>query len=130
MVNTINYSELAQEVKTRAEVLPETAIDHKEITSAILREQAQVIAPTYQPQPMVVPQQKADTQQTNLPTYSKDTPLEIKNVVENLIKLTLEKGLNDGITAALACNDPFLLDLYHDSLTDKLVSEMKARKML
>ena len=49
--------------------------------------------------------------------------------VERLIKLTLEKGLASGVNFAQK-EDPYILDLYHDSLADKMLEEMKSRKLI
>ena len=103
-------------------------ISHKEIVSNILAEkgvqpQPQVSSPVVSSQPT----QKQDD--SVLPAYAKKEDPSIKNKVEHLVTLTLQKGLDEGIGFAKK-EDPFVIDAYHDSLSDVLIDEMKKRKLI
>ncbi len=95
----------------------------KELIKAVLRpaiKQAAVQQQALQPQ---------DTQSTALPDYLKDFPVEIKLQIEQLIDLTFHQGIEKVINRALRAS-PFILDAFHDTLTDKLYEEMKKRNLL
>lgn len=126
IVHNINYHELAQEVKERKEQAPEAS--HKEIVSTILAEKG-VQAKFQVPSPIVPAQPSQKEDDSVLPKYARGENPNIKNVVEHLVTLTLQKGLEEGIAYARK-EDPFVLDAYHDSLTDVLLEELKKRKLL
>ena len=64
-----------------------------------------------------------------LPNYLKDSPLEIKLQVEKLIDAFFHQGIEKTIKEAQKNND-FVLDAFHDALTDKLHEELKKRKLI
>lgn len=64
-----------------------------------------------------------------LPDYLKDSPQEIKLKVEQLIDLTFHHGIEKAASEARKSN-PFILDAYHDALTDKLYEELKSRGLI
>ena len=64
-----------------------------------------------------------------LPEYLKEIPEEIKIKVKDLINEVFNKGLVKTVQEA-AKADPFVLDAFHDALTDKLFEELKARKII
>ena len=126
IVHNINYHELAQEVKERKEQAPEAS--HKEIVSTILMERG-IQAKPQAPSPIIPFQSNQKEDDSVLPAYAKKEDPSIKNKVEHLITLTLQKGLEEGIGFAKK-EDPFVIDTYHDALTDILVEEMKKRKLI
>ena len=126
IVHNINYLELAQEVKNKKEQSPD--ISHKEIVSNILAEKG--VQPQPQASPVIASSQPVKKQDDSvLPDYAKKEDPAIKNKVEHLVTLTLQKGLDEGIGFAKK-EDPFVIDAYHDSLSDVLVDEMKKRKLI
>lgn len=65
-----------------------------------------------------------------LPDYLKDYPDdEIKNRVEKLIEMVFNEGLEKAIKEAVKAGG-FILDAFHDSLTDKLYDEIKKRNLI
>ena len=64
-----------------------------------------------------------------LPNYLKDSPLEIKLQVEKLIDAFLHQGIKKTIKEAQK-GGGFVLDAFHDALTDKLHEELKKRKLI
>ncbi len=64
-----------------------------------------------------------------LPDYLKDFPTETKLQVEQLIDLTFHQGIEKVINRALRAS-PFILDAFHDALTDKFYEELKKRKLI
>ncbi|MDP3947849.1 MAG: hypothetical protein Q8Q41_04145 [bacterium] len=61
-----------------------------------------------------------------LPAYMKGEPAEIKLVVEELLELSLHKGIERGLKEARKAS-PFILDAFHDALVDKLYPELQKR---
>jgi hypothetical protein len=49
---------------------------------------------------------------------------EIRAKVQSLVDLAFEKGLAKAIDEAKASRDPFLIDKFHDTLTDELRQEL------
>ncbi len=79
-------------------------------------------------QPAVNNQQSIASSQI-LPDYLKDFPTETKLQVEQLIDLTFHQGIEKVINRALRAS-PFILDAFHDALTDKFHEELKKRKLI
>ncbi len=127
IIHNINYPELAQEVKERKEKAPE--VSHKEIVSTIIAEKRTQFQPTPQAPSPIAPQPQAADKPGVLPAYAQKEDPAVKNVIEHLVTLTLQKGIDEGITYAQK-EDPFILDTYHDALSDVLLDEMKKRKLL
>lgn len=69
------------------------------------------------------------TEKTFLPDYMKNLPAETKLQVEQLIDLTIHQGIEKVIKRAQRAS-PFILDAFHDALTDKLHEELKKRKLI
>lgn len=65
----------------------------------------------------------------DLPNYLKDSSGEEKIRVESLVSMALEKGLDRAAKEARQ-STPFILDAFHDALTDKLYEELKNRKII
>ncbi|MEK9168589.1 MAG: hypothetical protein AAB698_02200 [Patescibacteria group bacterium] len=64
-----------------------------------------------------------------LPDYLKDSPVEIKLQVEKLIDAFFHQGIKKTIKEAQK-GGGFVLDAFHDALTDKLHEELKKRKLI
>ena len=64
-----------------------------------------------------------------LPDYLKDLSAETKLQVEQLIDLTFHQGIKKVVARARRAN-PFILDAFHDALTDKLYEELKSRNLI
>lgn len=66
-----------------------------------------------------------------LPDYFKnsDSPAEIKAQVEKLIDLVFHRGIIRAAKEARKSSG-FVLDVFHDALTDKLYEELKKRKLI
>jgi len=130
-MDTINYTEIAQEVKEKQKEQP---LEHKEAVISVLQEKTRQQLPSYQPQPIQpihIPQQVEikPNQDTNLPEYATNAPAEAKTRTQKLIETTLEKGLHEGISDA-SHEDPFIIDMYHDALAEHIVEQLKEKGML
>jgi len=68
-------------------------------------------------------------QTTILPNYLINDPDEIKINVEKLIDMTFHRGVEKTVEEAQKFG-PYVLDAYHDALTDKLYEELKKRGIL
>ena len=120
----INYEQLAQEVKERKESSPEfQSASHKEVLSNMLREHRPTAQHTDDNQSSVISNQSSDSSD-GLASYAKDAPQDAKQKTESLIQHTFEHGLREGIAKA-AKEDPYILDLYHDTLTEQLYQQLK-----
>ena len=64
-----------------------------------------------------------------LPAYLKKESPEIKLKVEELLDLTLHRGIDKVVEEARQYG-PFVLDAYHDALTTKLYGELKNRGLI
>jgi len=76
-------------------------------------------------QPMTQPMSQSQI----LPDYLKDAPLEIKLRVEELVDSLFHQGIEKVVSRARRAS-PFILDAFHDALTDKLYEELKRRKLI
>ena len=56
----------------------------------------------------------------------KGEPAETKLAVEELLELSLHKGIEQGLKEARKAG-PFMLDAFHDALIDKLYPELQKR---
>jgi hypothetical protein len=126
-IHNINYPELAQEVIAKKEISPE--VSPKEIISDILAKRGTRQPKESVPQPLNEGATPAKPVTSNLPKYADAQDPAVKSTVEHLITLTLHEGLDKGIEFARK-EDPFVLDLYHDSLTDTLHEELIKRKLI
>ncbi len=64
-----------------------------------------------------------------LPDYLKDSSPEIKLQVEKFVHLVFHQGIEKTAAQASQSGD-FILDAFHDALTDKLYEELRKRKMI
>ncbi|MCR4323026.1 MAG: hypothetical protein NUV61_02975 [Candidatus Azambacteria bacterium] len=64
------------------------------------------------------------------PLLSEDAQKELQEKLQHLVDLAFEKGLVVAIDEARKLNDPYLLDAFHDMLTDKLYQELVAQHKL
>jgi hypothetical protein len=136
-MDQINYEELAKEVIRQQETQKQeqTPQNHKEAVISVLRERTAIHqqlpiqqAPGSQQTTKTInatPNQK----ETNLPKYAQSASPEAKQEVENLITLTLQKGLMHGVEQA-AKADPFVIDMYHDALAEHIVAQMKEKGLI
>lgn len=69
------------------------------------------------------------TEETILPDYLKDSPAEIKLQVEKLVDAVFHQGIEKTVKEANRAG-AFVLDTFHDALTDKLYEELKKRKLI
>ncbi len=92
----------------------------------ILKQILHPLVKTPAPLPQANSKPQADL---NLPAYLKDSPEEIKQRVEYLISETFKKGIERTANDAQKFG-PFILDAYHDALTDKLYEELQRRKII
>ncbi len=116
---------LAKEIAEKKN-LPE----HKSLSDRELIKQA--LHPIIQQavvQSQVAASQPSAIQSDILPDYLQDSPSDIKIQVEELIGLTLRQGVEKAVKTAVKSN-AFVLDAFHDALTDKLHEELKKRGII
>lgn len=64
-----------------------------------------------------------------LPKYTSDAPEDIKDKVKKLVEITFKKGLDKGMRLARK-ESPYVVDIYHDTLSDKLIYMLKEKKII
>ncbi len=74
-------------------------------------------------------QNASNAEETVLPDYLKNSPAETKLQVEKLVESVFSDGLEKTVKKAVLSN-AFVLDAFHDALTDKLYDELKTRKLI
>lgn len=127
--HNINYQEIAQAIQQKREQSPEFKnLSDKEIIGKVLNEHIERAVPAKAPNaPMPATQSQSDD--SNLPNYAASADFVTKKRVEELINLTLEKGIVDGVKH-VKNQDPYIIDLYHDAMVEKLHDEMKKRNLI
>jgi len=132
MNNPINYEELAQAVQMKKESAPEfRAMEEGELLSHVVRERTGLGGVTTPPASHKDAQSTTTTlpEDSMLPSYAAEFSQEEKKVLENLVSLTLEKGIAAGIQEVKK-DDPFFIDAYHDMLAQRLGEELRQRHLL
>lgn len=65
-----------------------------------------------------------------LPSYLGDnTPKEIEEAVQKLVKIAIDDGLQKAVAAAKQ-SPPFIEDVFHDTLAEHLLPELKKRRVI
>ena len=80
-------------------------------------------------EPQIAATQPSPTQSNVLPNYLQNSSTDVKIEVEKLIDLTLHQGVEKAAKIASKSN-AFVLDAFHDALTDKMYEELKKRKLI
>jgi len=93
----------------------------KEILRQVVGERIQQQAPQYQPAP-IKPQRDDATQSYADP--------DLKDKVQELVNLSFNKSLEEGIKEATKSNNFALIDAFHDVLVDQLYDTLLERKKL
>jgi hypothetical protein len=116
---------LSREIKEKKELLENKGVSNKELLKQTL---GPIVKQTGRIQPTQTNIQPADDNKF-LSDYLKDAPADVKIKVEKLIDSAFRHGLSGAVNEARRF-DPFILDAFHDTLTDKLYDELKKRGLL
>ncbi|MDP3015088.1 MAG: hypothetical protein Q8N28_01600 [bacterium] len=117
---------LSKEIAEKRNLLEHKNLSERELIKKSLEPMIRQI-PVNNLQPTTDDQQQISNQV--LPNYLKDSPLEIKLQVEKLIYLAFHHGIIK-VAKEAQKNGGFVLDAFHDALTDKLHEELKKRKLI
>jgi len=134
-MDQFNHNIIEQDIKRLSQEIAEkrNLAEYKELSEKELIKQTlePIIKPAAsgQQQPPAIVKASATDEQAILPDYLKDSPNEIKIQVEKLVDAVFHQGINKTIKEAQKAG-PFILDAFHDALTDKLYEELKTRKYL
>ena len=138
MVKVQNFSEsldksldrLGAEVSKKVESpeFKEAPIEH------VVKESLRTLSVSATPPAAAVPAEKPRDQDPRarfLPSYLSDDAgdAEVKVVVENLVTLAFQSGVERAIAEAKRY-PPFVEDAFHDALTEKLVPELRKRGII
>lgn len=111
---------LSQEIHRRQESTPTPEISQREILKTVIGEKIQS-----QPAPVA----PAAAQSSVLPQYLRQESPEVQMKIEELVQMTISKGIDASIEEAKKYG-PFILDALHDTLTSKIYDELKSRKLI
>ena len=111
---------LSQEILRRQEKTPSPEFSQREILKTVIQEKISA-------QPASTPTD--DAQSSVLPQYLQKESPEVRLKVEELVEMTLHKGIDASIAEAKKYG-PFILDALHDTLTSKIYEELKSRKLI
>ncbi|MEK7593334.1 MAG: hypothetical protein AAB464_01275 [Patescibacteria group bacterium] len=101
-------------------------LEYKKITERELIKRA--IQPMIKSNQPIQPA-SSGTQSQILPDYLASASDEIKFQIEELVDSLFHQGIKKVIKRAQRAS-PFILDAFHDALTDKLHEELKKRKLI
>ena len=131
-MDQFNHNTLEQDIKRLSREVKEkrNLPEHKELSERELIKQT--LQPLIRPRAPVAPSVAKPApliKETFLPDYLKDSPAEIKLQVEKLVDAVFHQGLEKTVKEANRAG-AFILDAFHDALTDKLYEELKQRKLI
>lgn len=61
---------------------------------------------------------------------SDDAHKQLQDKLQELVEIAFSRGLLEAIEEARSSNNPYLLDAFHDILTDKLHEELVKRRVI
>jgi len=132
-MDKFNHNIIEQDIKRLSHEIAEKKklLKYKELPEKELIKQAleSLVKQPYIQSAQQLAQSRKPTKKTFLPDYLKNSPDEIKLQVEKLVDLVFHRGVLKTIKEAQKAG-PFILDAFHDALTDKLYDELKKRKYL
>ena len=117
---------LGKEIREKQSLPEYKELSEKEILKQTI--QPLIKRPSVQ-QASLTAQPAKPAEETILPDYLKDSPAEIKLQVEKLVDTVFHRGVEKTIKEAKQLG-PFILDAFHDALTDKLYDELKKRNLI
>ncbi len=134
-MDQFNYNIIEKDIERLSKEIAEkrNLLEHKNLSERELIKKS--LEPMIRQQPPVsnqqsdVSDQSSDINSQILPNYLKDSPLEIKLQVEKLIDSVFHRGIIK-VAKEAQKNGDFVLDAFHDALTDKLHEELKKRKLI
>ncbi|MCL5004423.1 MAG: hypothetical protein M1170_00545 [Patescibacteria group bacterium] len=105
-------------------------LEHKDLSDReLVKQTLHPIIKQTAVQPQAAASQPSSAQSSVLPDYLQDSSTDVKLQVEELIDLTLHQGIEKAVKAAGKTN-AFVLDAFHDALTDKLHGILKQKGIL
>lgn len=116
-----DIEKLSKEIGEKKNLLEYKKITERELIKQTLRPMIKSSQPTQS-----IP---SGTQSQILPDYLASASDEIKFQIEELVDLLFHQGIEKVIKRAQRAS-PFVLDAFHDALTDKLHEELKKRKLI
>lgn len=134
-INNINLHEISQEIAKRKESNVEAQdFSDKETLKRMIKEKHEELGGSVEVEKNAIElgnkeEAKENKPDNHMPDYAKEIDEEPRKRVENLIGITLEKGLSQGLKQAQK-EEPYIIDLYHDALVDKLLCELKEKNLL
>ncbi len=122
---------LGQEVKEKRDLPEHKELSEKELVKRTLQPMVKQATPINPPANGQGDDKKKEIIEAEnvLPNYLKDSSDEIKDRVERLVEMVFNQGLEKAVREAVKAGG-FILDAFHDALTDKLYDELKKRKLI
>ena len=132
-MDKFNHNIIEQDIKRLSQEIAEKKklLEYKEVPEKELIKQTiePLVKQSYIQSSQQLAQARKAAKKTTLPDYLKDSPDKIKLQVEKLVDSVFHQGISKTIKEAQKAG-PFILDAFHDALTDKLYDELKKRKYL
>ncbi len=117
---------LSKEIADKRQLLEHRDLSERDIIKKIIQP---IIKNQITDQQQTASGQQSVIQSQSLPDYLKDSPADIRLQVEKLIDLAMHYGVKKAARAANQ-SSAFIVDAFHDAITDKLYDELKNRKIL
>ncbi len=137
MVRVKNFNEaleeslvkLGQEVEKQREVLKTEELPEREIVKSALKSFA--VQTTPQSVGAAKEEEKKEIESEFLPHYVRkgDVKPDVEKEILNLVQIAFNKNLETAFTEAKK-RSPFVQDAFHDVLAEKLLPELKKRKII
>ncbi len=123
---------LEQVLEAKKEALKSMPPEEKEeFIRSYTKERIETLEPKIKVGASLPPSEKIQPAPTpSLPSYLVTQDEKIKQLVNDLVELSEQKGLKAALNQLIKINQPFLIDAFHDTLTFKILQELKKRNAI
>ncbi|PIR44052.1 hypothetical protein COV23_01930 [Candidatus Wolfebacteria bacterium CG10_big_fil_rev_8_21_14_0_10_31_9] len=122
----LDIERLSQEIKEKKALIEHQSTSERDLIKQSLYP---VIQKNYSASAPILIKPDEKIESDILPNYLKDSSEEIKLKVEELIDITFKSGIEKAASEASKFG-PFIVDAYHDAVSDKLYEELVKRGKL
>lgn len=118
-------AELTKQIEAKRRVLESDngIIEEKEFVRSAVAEKISEITPQFNVQ------KTSSIKNDNKISYLDNADEETSETVNGLLEIVFSKGIEDAIKEAEK-QEPYIMDAFHDALTDKMFEELKTRKII
>lgn len=118
-------AELTKQIEAKRRVLESDngIIEEKEFVRSAVAEKISEIIPQFNTP------RTSSVKNDNKISYLDSADEETSETVNGLLEIVFSKGIEDAIKEAEK-QEPYIMDAFHDALTDKMFEELKTRKII